>query len=136
MREVPVGREPRRLSMAKPFSERDWYPQLQIPLNPATQRALAAEGRVWTLRAPHAIHPEGDVAVDPARPAAGDKVHSFPARPQMSSQVRAKTITVVAPERPKSAQPNPNVWARRHANSYIDELPNSDPPKDPVFATR
>ena len=91
---------------------------------------------MWTLQAPPAIYPEGDEVVDPTKPAESDKGHSPPARPQTSSQVRAKTITVAGPERPKGAKPNPSVWAWRHANSNIDGPPNSDPPKDPVFATR
>ena len=121
---------------AGPFFERDWYPQLQIPVNPATQRALAVEGKVWTLRAPHGLHPEDDVAVEPAKPAVGDKGHSSPVRSKMSPHARAKIITGVGPGRSKSAQPNPNVWAKHHTNSNIDGLPNNDPPKDPVFATK
>ena len=85
---------------------------------------------MWAPQAPRAIRPEDDEAVDPTKPAESDKGHSSPARPKVSSQVRAITITVAAPEHPRSAQPNPNVRARRHANPKIDGLPNSAPPKD------
>ena len=94
------------------------------------------EGKVWTLRAPHAIHIEDDVVVDPAKPGAGDKVPSFPARPRMLSPAPAKITAVAASEYPKSAHPYPNVRVNYHANSKIGGLPNNDPPKDPGFATR
>ena len=56
-----------------------------MPINPATQRALASEGKVWTPRAPHAVHPEDDAVVDPAQAVAGDKEHSASVRPRKSS---------------------------------------------------
>ena len=88
------------------------------------------------LQAPHAIQPEDGEVGDRTKPAESDAGHSSPVRPQKSSQVRAKTITDMGPGRLKSAQPNPNVWAKHHADSNIDGPPSSDPPMDPVFATR
>ena len=73
-------REPRRLSKVESFRERDWYPRLQIPINPATQRALAMGGKVWTPQAPHAIPPVDDEEVGPVQVAAGDTEPSAPDR--------------------------------------------------------